>query len=264
MTQKTETVLDRIVAHKREELAAVKPARPLAGVKRLAAEAPAVRSFEKALRRPGIALVAEVKKASPSRGVLREDFDPAGLARAYRDGGAAAISVLTDEKHFGGTLGHLESVRQALPDGPPLLRKDFLFDEYQLYESRAHGADAALLITAVLERALLAGLIELAGSLGLTPLVEVHDEPELERALKAGARVIGINNRDLRTFDVDLATTERLRRLIPAGHTVIAESGVFTREDMRRLETCGVDAVLIGEALVTSPDPAAKIRELLL
>jgi indole-3-glycerol phosphate synthase len=263
MTQRTETILDRIVEHKRGELAAAKAATPLSEMRALAAGAPAVRDFAAALRGPRIALIAEVKKASPSRGILREDFEAAPLARQYAENGAAAISVLTDEEHFQGTLGHLRAIREALPDGPPLLRKDFLFDEYQVHEARANGADALLLITAILETPLLAELAALADGLGMAALVEVHDEAEVERALNAGAEVIGINNRDLRTFDVDLATTERLRPMIPATQTVVAESGIFTRDDMRRLETIGVNAALIGEALVTAPDPGSKVRELL-
>jgi len=262
MTQRTETILDRIVADKREELAAAQAALPLAGLRATMRDAPTPRSFADALRGPAAGLIAEVKKASPSRGLLREDFDPVALAKTYAGAGAVAISVLTDEKHFQGTLGHLAAIRQALPDGPPLLRKDFLFDEYQLYEARLHGADAVLLITAILEPAVLAQLIAQAKSLGVDALVEVHNERELEQALAASAEIIGINNRDLRTFDVDLATTERLAPLVPAGAVIVAESGIFTRDDILRLRACGVHAVLIGEALVTALDPAAKIREL--
>lgn len=263
MTQQTDTFLDRIIAHKREELAAAKPALLLSAVRDLAAGAPATRGFLAALKRPGIGVIAEVKKASPSRGLLRADFDPVWLAQKYQEGGAAAISVLTDEKHFHGSLQDLRAVREALPEGPPLLRKDFLFDEYQLYEARASGADSVLLIVAVLEQALLSQLIARAKEMGMDALVEVHDEAEMERAADAGADLIGINNRNLRTFSVDLSTTERLRPLAPRGAIVVAESGIFTRDDLLRLEAAGVQAALIGEALVTSPDPAAKLRELL-
>jgi indole-3-glycerol phosphate synthase len=231
-------------------------------MRQAAENAPAVRPFGIALTGARVGLIAEVKKASPSRGLLRSDFDPVRLATEYRDGGAAAISVLTDEKHFRGSLSDLRSVRDALPDGPPLLRKDFLFEEYQLHEARYYGADAVLLITAILETSGLRSLIALAASLAMDALVEAHDEHELERAVAAGAKIIGINNRDLRTFHVDLATTERLAPLVPPGTTIVAESGIVTREDVRRLEMCGVHAVLIGEALVTAPDPGAKIREL--
>jgi indole-3-glycerol phosphate synthase len=262
MTQRTETILDRIVADKQAELAAAKTRLPLAELKVRAGDAPTPQSFAKALRMPGIGLIAEVKKASPSRGLLRRDFDPVSLAESYASAGAAAISVLTDEKHFQGSLEHLRAVRLALPGGPPLLRKDFLFDEYQLYEARCAGADAVLLITAIVEQALLSKLIAITTSLGMDAFVEVHDEPELERALTAGAQIIGLNNRDLRTFDVDLGTTERLAPLVPGGCAIVSESGVFSRGDIRRLAACGVYAVLIGEALVTAPDPATKIGEL--
>ncbi len=262
MTRRTETFLDRILADKREELTEAQRRVPFAALKDRLAEAPPLRDFTAALRRDGIALIAEVKKASPSRGLLRADFDAVALARAYAGAGAAAVSVLTDAGHFQGSLGHLTSVRDALPDGPPLLRKDFVFDHYQLYEARVHGADAVLLIAAALNPALLAQLIGLAKALEMAALVEVHDELEVERALMAGASLVGINNRDLRTFEVDLATTERLRPLVPPDITVVAESGIASRADVQRLESLGVHAALIGEALVTAPDPGAKIREL--
>ncbi len=263
MTQQTQTILDRIVANKREELAAAKSRVPLAETRAKAEASPAPRGFANALRGPRIALITEVKKASPSRGVIREDFDPVWLAKHYAEGGAAAISVLTETKHFQGRLEYLTAIREALPSGPPLLRKDFLFDPYQVYEARAAGADAVLLIVAMLEQPLLEDLMLLARDLGLDALVEVHDGAEMQRANAAGATLIGINNRDLRTFEVDLDTTERLRPLAPPDATVVAESGIFTREDMLRLESCRVNAVLIGEGVATAPDPAAKVRELL-
>ncbi len=263
MTQKSETILDRIVADKRDELAAARQRVPLAEMRRQAEAAPAPRGFAKALRGPKIGLIAEAKKASPSRGVLRADFDPVWLAGRYAEGGAAAISVLTDEKHFQGSLGYMRAVREALPQGPPVLRKDFTIDPYHLYEARANGADAVLLIAAILEDSLLRDLMTEAATLGLDALIEVHDERELAREPVTDAPLIGITNRDLRTFDIDLATTERLRPLAPPGATIVSESGIFTREDMIRLERAGVDAVLIGESVVTAPDPADKIRELL-
>jgi indole-3-glycerol phosphate synthase len=263
MTQTTETILDRIVADTKEDLAARKSRVALSEIRDVASRARGPRGFAKALRGPGVSLIAEVKKASPSRGVLREDFDPVWLAQRYAEGGASAISVLTDEKHFQGNLEHMAAIRARLQDGPPLLRKDFIFDEYQLYQASAFGADAILLIVAILEQSLLNDLLELAKTLNLDSLVEVHDEPEMERAVAAGATLIGINNRDLRTFEIDLATTERLRPLAPAEATIVTESGIFTREDMLRLERCGVNAVLIGESVVTAPDPAIKVRELL-
>ena len=262
MTQKTGTILDRIVADKRGELAAAASAAPLAELQMRARNAPSVRPFARALLGARVVLIAEVKKASPSRGLLRADFDADALAKVYANAGAAAISVLTDAKHFLGSLGDLRSIRDALPDGPPLLRKDFLFDPYQIYEARCSGADAVLLICAILEPPLFQDLMDCAKKLGMDVLVEVHDEKELQVALSAGADLIGINNRDLRTFEVDLATTERLAPRVPNGVTLVAESGFFTRMDIRRLEACGVSAVLIGEALVTADDAGAKIREL--
>jgi indole-3-glycerol phosphate synthase len=261
-------ILDRIVAAKRQELERRRKEEPLGILRtRLAQAPPPTRSLAQALRGPSLGLIAEVKRASPSRGVLRADLDPQALARTYGSSGAAAISVLTEEQHFQGSLDDLIAVRAVL-DGrgdprPPLLRKDFLFDAYHLFEARAYGADAVLLIVAILNPELLAELLALARTLGLECLVEVHDEEELERALAANAQVIGINNRDLRTFEVDLALTERLRPLIPADRVVVAESGVHSRADAERLRALGVNAVLIGEALVTADDPAAKIGELL-
>ena len=262
MTQKTDTILDRIVADKRAELAVARSALPLVELQERSKDAPATRPFATALRGPRVGLIAEVKKASPSRGLLRDGFDPVVLATAYADAGAAAISVLTDEKYFQGSLAHLRLIRDALPTGPPLLRKDFLFDEYQIYETRCGGADAVLLICAILEEELMRELIACANSLGMEALVEAHHEQEVQSAISAGGELIGINNRDLRTFNVDLATTERLAPLATEGAILVAESGIFRREDIRRLEACGVSAVLIGEALVTASDPAAKIREL--
>lgn len=262
MTRKTETILDRIVANTRVELAAAKTSVPLEEMRARAERAAAPRGFAAALQVPGISMIAEVKKGSPSRGTLRDDFDPVWIAQRYAEGGAAAISVLTDAKHFDGQLDYLPMIREKVP-GVPLLRKDFLFDEYQVYEAKAMGADAVLLIVAILEHQVLSSLIALAESLGMDALVEVHDEDEMEDAASAGATLIGINNRDLHTFEVDLSTSERLCKLAPKEATVVAESGIFTRDDMLRLERCGVLAVLIGEGVVTAPDPAVKVRELL-
>jgi indole-3-glycerol phosphate synthase len=263
MTQNTQTILDRIVANTREELDAARKRVPLREMRAVAERARGPRGFAQALRGERIGIIAEVKKASPSRGVLREDFDAAWLAQRYAEGGAAAISVLTDEQNFQGKLEHMAIIRSKLAKGPPLLRKDFIFDEYQLYQASAYGADAALLIVAILEQPLLRDLLASAASLGLDALVEVHDEAEMERATAAAATLIGVNNRDLRTFDIDIATTERLRPLAPPDATFVAESGIFTRHDMLRLERAGVHGALIGEALVTAPDPAGKIRDLL-
>ncbi len=268
MARELPAILGRIVADKRQELERRRREEPLGILRtRLAQAAPPTRSLAQALRGPSLGLIAEVKRASPSRGVLRADLDPKALVRTYAIGGAAAISVLTEEQHFQGSLADLEAVRAVL-DGrgeprQPVLRKDFLFDAYHLYEARAYGADAVLLIAAVLEPRLLAELLALARTLGMECLVEVHDEQELERALAADAQIIGINNRDLRTFEVDLAVSERLRPLIPDGRVVVAESGIHTRADVERLQALGVNAALIGEALVTAEDARAKIGELL-
>ncbi len=260
-------ILDRILAAKRKALERRRQEEPLAILRERLAQAPPTKSLAQALGGPSLGLIAEVKRASPSRGVLRADLDPKALARTYAGSGAAAISVLTEEQHFRGSLDDLKAVRAAL-DGcgdarPPLLRKDFLFDAYHLFEARVYGADAVLLIAAILNPGLLAELLALARTLGLECLVEVHDEREVEQALAADAQVIGINNRDLRTFEVDLALSECLRPLIPQDRVVVAESGIHTRADVERLRALGVNAVLIGEALVTADDPAAKIGELL-
>jgi indole-3-glycerol phosphate synthase len=266
MTSEAPTILDRIVADKRQELARRQREQSFGTLQQLVQRMPSTRSLATALRAHPPALIAEIKRASPSRGLLRADLDAAALARTYAEAGAAAISVLTEERHFQGSLADLKAVRQALDDlgdaRPPLIRKDFIFDVYQLFEARAHGADAILLIAAILNADLLTSFIALARTLGLECLVEVHDELELERALVAGAEIIGINNRDLRTFEVDLATAERLRPLIPPEVTVVAESGVHTRADVQRLAGLGVHGVLIGEALVLADDPAGKIRQL--
>lgn len=263
MTEKTETFLDRIVKDKRQELDAVERGASFADIKARLEEAPPPRAFREAISRESLCLIAEVKKASPSRGALRADIDAVSLATCYAKNGAAAISVLTDAKYFQGSLEDLLAVRRSLPDGPPLLRKDFIFDIYQLYEARCYGADAVLLIAAILNPGVLAQFVSLAGSLGMAALVEVHNELEMERAMMAGAEIIGINNRDLRTFDVDLEVTQRLRPLVPPEKTVVSESGVTRREHMEQLELIGVNAALVGETLVTAADPAAKIRELM-
>ncbi len=258
------SLLQEIVAHKRREVAEARARLPLWELEGRLAVAPPARPFAQALRGPGLRLIAEIKARSPSRGPLREGLDPVALACAYARAGAAAISVLTDERYFGGSLAHLAAVRQALPHGPPLLRKDFIIDPYQVYEARAHGADALLLIVACLGDGELRELLALSRALGMDALVEVHDEGEVERALAAGASLVGINNRDLHTFRVDLSTTQRLRPLLPPQVTVVAESGIHTPQDAARMAACGVHAILVGEALVMSPDPVAKARQLLL
>jgi indole-3-glycerol phosphate synthase len=269
-------VLQRIVAAKREELQRQRKELPLERLEEQAERSPPGRSFARALREgPVVApssrvrLIAEVKMASPSAGRLMDDERRARLPLLYADNGAAAISVLTERDNFQGDLRHLTEAKVALQTrfddaAPPLLRKDFLFDPYHVWESKAAGADAILLIAAILSSDQLDGLMSLARELEMDCLVEAHDEREVERALAAGAHIVGINNRDLRTFEVDLATTERLRPLIPHDRVVVAESGIRTREDVQRLADCGVDAVLVGEALIRAADDVeAKMRELL-
>jgi len=257
-------ILNDIVADKRDELAAAKRRAPLGEVKRAAADQPPPKDFAAALGGVRIRVIAEVKRASPSRGLIAAEFDPVTIARRYAENGAAAISVLTESKHFQGSLEYLASVRRALGERrPPLLRKDFIIDPYQVFESRAAGADALLLIAAILDPGQLGELAGLAHTLGMKCLVEVHDEGELAAVLATPAQVIGINNRDLRTFEVSLETTGRLRPLVPADRLVVSESGIKGRADMERLQAWGVNAALVGEALMTAPDVGAKIRELL-
>ena len=256
------SILDKIVAAKREELADAQRDAPLSAVRQAAAEQPQPRSLSAALSGDGISLIAEVKKASPSRGLLSPDFDPVRLAGTYVANGAAAVSCLTDPR-FQGELAHLSAIKQTgASAAAPVLRKDFIFDPYQVYEARAAGADGILLIVAILEPALLQELLETARSLGMDCLVEVHDESELKVAVDAGAEIIGINNRDLHTFTTDLAVSRRIAPLVPGDKVVVSESGIFTPDDLRLLSAFRVNAVLVGEALVTAPDVAAKVREL--
>lgn len=256
------SILDEIVAAKQGELADAKRAAPLADLERAAAERPRPLNLSGALLGGGVRLIAEVKKASPSRGLLSPDFDPERLAATYVANGAAAVSCLTDPR-FQGELAHLAAIKDSGASvRAPVLRKDFIFDPYQVYEARAAGADGILLIVAILEPPLLTELLAAAQSLWMQCLVEVHDESELETALSAGAEIIGINNRDLHTFATDLAVTGRLAPLVPRGRVIVSESGIFTRDDLRMLQRHRVNAALVGEALVTAPDTAAKVREL--
>ncbi len=256
---KTDTILDRILARTLEDLSGRRRVLPLEAVRDAALAAPPPRDFSAALRRADVvALIAEVKRASPSKGVLITDFDPAALGRLYAAHGAAAISVLTDEPFFQGHLDHLRAVRSAVD--VPVLRKDFILDVYQVYEARAAGADAILLIAAALDDVQLRDLHDLAHELGLAALVEVHQEAEVERALRAGAAIIGVNNRDLKTFREDLQTTARLARFIPAAVTLVAESAIRSPADVERMGSCGAHAVLVGEGLVKSADMAAAVR----
>lgn len=254
-------ILDDIVRDKRADLQRAKAAVSLTELQQRPLFRAARHNLRAALAGCPRAIIAEVKKASPSRGVIRPDFDPVRIATRYADNGAAAISVLTEERYFQGHLDHLAAVRAAV--GVPLLRKDFLFDAYQLYEARAFGADAVLLIVAILTDALLQELLWLADELNVTALVEVHDRAELDRATRAGARLLGINNRDLRTFRTTLETTEQLLSAVPSDACVVAESGIETTRDLVRLERVGVTAFLVGETLMRAPDPGTKLAELL-
>lgn len=256
------TILDKIVADKRREIAAAKAALPERELLPRVADAPPPRDFFAALAAPGpIKLIAEIKKASPSKGVIREDFDPVAIARVYEAHGATCLSVLTDEPHFQGKLEHLTAVRAAVE--LPVLRKDFILDRYQLLEARAAGADAVLLIAECLDDCALRSLHNAALELGLIPLVELYERANLERVLTAGAVLIGINNRNLHTFEVDLEHTLRMRSQIPADHVVVGESGIATRDDALRLERGGVQAMLVGESLMRAADIGAAVDALL-
>lgn len=255
---RTDTILDRIIAHKQTEVATAKAARPLADVVSACHSAPPTRDFFGALQKESVALIAEVKHASPSKGVLIEPFHPVDIAQMYERGGASAISVLTDEQFFQGHLDYLRQIRQAVD--LPLLRKEFIIDPYQVYEARDAGADAILLIVAALDDGLLAELHALALSLDMAALVEVHNLPELERALAIPAPLIGVNNRDLHDFSVDLATTRQLAQHVPAGTVLVGESGIKTAADVQALGA--VHAILVGETLVTADDPHAVLHTL--
>lgn len=256
------TILDTIVAAKRREVELAAKAAPLKTLERRLADAPAARDFFAALAgSPGIALIAEVKKASPSKGVIREEFHPVEIARIYEARGAACVSVLTDREFFQGSLADLEAVRAAVK--LPILRKDFIIDPYQVVEARASGADAVLLIAECLDNVRLKSLHDTIAGLGMTPLVELYDPENLPRVLDLGARLIGVNNRNLHTFEVDIDHTLRLRRLIPSDRAVVGESGIRTRQDVERLEAAGVTAMLVGETLVREPDIGAAVDRLL-
>jgi len=262
VTAKAATVLDTIVARARERMAERRRRQPLDALERAAASAPPRRPFAEALVRPDrINVIAEHKRRSPSRGAIREDLAPADVARAYETGGAAALSVLTDEDFFGGRLEHLAEARSAT--GLPALRKDFVVDPYQVLEARAAGADAILLIVAALSDAELRGLLQEAAAAGLEALVEVHDRDELARALAAGARVVGVNNRDLKTLAVSLETGLALAAAVPDDVVAVAESGIRTGADVRRLREAGYDAFLVGERLMSAPDPGEALAALL-
>jgi indole-3-glycerol phosphate synthase len=277
------TILDKIVATKREELARSKASVPIEQLRDQLADAPPVRDFFAALTRPtrgagfqpaegasfgrqdarptSIRLIAEVKKSSPSKGVIRADFDPVAIARTYEAAGASCLSVLTDEQYFQGSLDYLRQIRATV--GIPILRKDFILDTYQLVEARVAGADAVLLIAECLDDCNLRKLHNESLDLGLTPLVEFYEPANLTRVLEAGATLVGVNNRDLRTFSVDLDHTIRLRKDVPDNCLLVAESGIHTRGDVLRLQEAGIDAMLVGESLMREPDIATAVRRLL-
>jgi len=257
-------ILDQILEHKRCEVQEQRRRVPLADLQERIVQRGLTRGFAAALRRQaaaGTAIIAEVKKGSPSKGIIRADFDPCDIARRYQDAGATCLSILTDARFFMGSLDYLEAIEKIVT--LPLLRKDFMVDPYQIFEARASGADAVLLIAAALPQDELAELNALAKELGLDVLLEVHDEAELERALQLPVELIGINNRDLKTFYTDLAVTERLLPLIPADRLVVAESGIRCRDDIQRLQRAGAGAFLIGESLMREADFEHKLQELL-
>lgn len=256
------TILDKIVVTKRREIAAAKQARPLAELQAALADAPPPRDFFAALDQPGpIRLIAEVKKASPSKGIIRADFNPVEIAEIYQRHGASCISVLTDVEYFQGSLDYLQAVRAAID--LPVLRKDFILDTYQLLEARVAGADAVLLIAECLDDCNLRKLHNEAIELGMTPLVELYEPENLPRVLAAGATLIGVNNRDLRTFEVDLGHSLRLYEQVPEECLFVSESGIRSRADVERLQLAGVAAMLVGEQLMAQPDMGAAVDALL-
>jgi anthranilate synthase/indole-3-glycerol phosphate synthase/phosphoribosylanthranilate isomerase len=262
-----ETILDRIVAQRRLDVRAAKEAVPFATLQEKLRAAPPACDFVARLRESGpMALIAEIKRASPSKGDIAPGIDAAKQGSVYARAGAAGISVLTEPTWFKGSLDDLEGVRQATESmgarRPGLLRKDFIIDEYQVVEARAYGADCVLLIVAALRDGALRGLMEMSRTIGMEPLVEVNNGDEMERAVAAGATLIGVNNRDLRSFDVDLSTTDKLAGMVPKGVLLAALSGISTRADVERFQSAGAEAVLVGEALMAAGDASTKVREL--
>ena len=257
----TPNILQKILAQKAVEIEAAKRRAPEQRLLAQIADAPPVRSLCAALRKERLAVIAEIKKASPSAGVIRANFDPLAIATSYVNAGADAISMLTDEQFFQGSLEYIRQVRPLTPI--PILRKDFIVDGYQLLEARAAGADAVLLIVAALEQSALRDLLQQTHELGMDALIETHTQAELEVAIGVGAKILGINNRSLETFQIDLATTEQLAPLAPRGTILVAESGLHTGDDLRRMIAAGVNAVLVGTHFMKSPDPGAALRQFL-
>jgi indole-3-glycerol phosphate synthase len=258
---KTGTVLDRIIEARRAAIAHRQKSVPETVLRFGVKQAQPVRDFAAALERDSINIIAELKKASPSRGLIRADFDPVALAKGFEAAGAAALSVLTEEEFFQGDLKHMRDARAAV--GLPVLRKDFIVDPWQVWEARATNADSFLLIVASLDETLLAELLALGRALGMEPLVEVHTRGELDRALAAGARIIGVNNRDLRTLEVRVEISHELIEIIPDECIAVCESGLRSHDDLTRFRAAGFDAFLVGEHLMSQPDPAAALRVLL-
>ena len=253
--------LEKLLENKKRQLNHKKKTVSLRDLQSEVSNLSPTRDFKAALAKPDLSLIAEVKKASPSKGIIREDFNPVEIARIYETSGASAVSVLTEEKYFLGGFDHLEAVKQAI--SLPVLCKDFIFDPYQVYEARVRGADAILLIKAIMDKKDLVDLYDLAQDLSLDCLAEVHAEDELDQVLAAEAEIIGINNRDLNTFEVDISTTPKLAKKIPEDKIIVSESGIHTHQDVEALKKTGVDAILVGESLLRAPDIGTKIRELL-
>lgn len=258
---KTGTILSRIIESRQAEVARRRRIMPETVLRIAAGKADAPRDFAGALARDKVNVIAEIKKASPSAGVLRREFEPASLARGFEQAGAAALSVLTEEENFQGALAHLRDARAAV--GLPVLRKDFIVDAWQVWEARAANADSFLLIAAALDDAALAGLLHLGRELGMEALVEVHTAEELKRVLAAGARILGVNNRNLHTLEVRVETSLELAGMIPEDRVAVSESGLRSAEDLRKLRAAGFDAFLIGESLMREPDPGAALKRLI-
>lgn len=255
-------ILDKIIENKRSEVERAKISKPVDLLKSELQDLEKTRGFYQSIRPDGTTkVIAEIKCASPSKGVLRPDFNPVEISKSYARGGASAISVLTDSRFFKGSLNHLRDIRSSVEI--PLLRKDFIIDHYQVYESRFYGADAILLIVAALDSTILKELLELAHSLDMDAIVEIHNEAELHKAIQVGSDIIGINNRNLKTFDVSLETSLRLCRLIPGDKIIISESGISSVDDIKRLRSAGINVLLIGETFMRSPEPGEELRKLL-